>query len=469
MDTHGKLVEKLRWRIAHLLALRQSLRSLTVCGFLLGIIILIVRVVFVVPRTILLWTLVSPLPVVLLAIALAIRKMPSQEALCALLDRQNQCGGLLMASEQVDLGSWQDRIPPLNSPVLRWRGARSLLLFAAAVAFILVSFGVPQRYVDITLARPLDISREMEEIQQQIETLQEEEVVSEQRAQQLEQELDQLRDTSSGYDPVKTWEALDHIQQSLNKEADQAAASCLRQTEGLTRAETLAQGLCDNAAELNADLLSEAMSELSATIDSLASENESLANNLGSDCLNACQQNSLRTDQLEELLAALRSSKADASDSLKELCNAGLIDPKNLESCKNSGACNAEGLAAFLNENASSMGMGEALSAYCQGQGKCPGRGGINRGRGDAPMTWTDGSGEEGVAFKEQVLPAASLEALKESKLVGVRLGAHSTEDSSADAGTGTLNAAAVGGGEAFRHVILPRHKGVVRRYFERE
>ena len=465
MDTHGKLVESLRWRIAHLLALRQSLRFLTVCGFLLGIIILIVRVVFVVPRTVLLWTLVSPLPVVLLAIALAIRKTPSQEALCALLDRQNQCGGLLMAAEQVDLGSWQDRIPPLNSPALRWRGARSLLLFAAAVAFILVSFGVPQRYVDITLARPLDISKEMEEIQQQIETLQEEEVVSEQRAQQLEQELDQLRDTSSGYDPVKTWEALDHIQQSLNKEAEQAATSCLSQTEGLTRAETLAQGLSDNAAELNADLLSEAMSELSATIDSLASENESLANKLGSDCLTACRQNSLRADQLEELLAALRSSKADISDSLKELCNAGLIDPKNLESCKKSGACNAEGLAAFLKENASSMGMCEAVSAYCQN----PGKGGITRGRGDAPMTWTDGSGEEGVAFKEQVLPAASLEALKQSKLVGVRLGAHSTEDSSADAGTGTLNAAAVGGGEAFRHVILPRHKGVVRRYFERE
>jgi hypothetical protein len=465
MIVNGNLVEKLRLKIAFLLSLRHLVRFLTLWGFLLGVIILILRVSLAVPRPILLWALLSLLPSAIWAVVLALRETPSRKVLCALLDEQNRCGGLLMAADEVNLGSWQNRIPPINTPVLKWHNSSSLGLFAAAVAFVIISFLVPQRYVNITTARHMNIGEDIEKLQQQITVLEEENIIAEETAQQLEQKLDQLREAASGRDPVKTWEALDHLQQSMKKQADEATTSALRQTENLARAETLGQGLVNDGAELDANLLSEAMSELTAMVQSLSSENDLLKNALSSDCLKACQQSNLSAEQLKELLQALKSSKADISNCLKRLCDAELIDVGTLKLCEKLGRCNSEGLIAFLNENASCMGMCDALSAHCQ----CPGKGGITRGRADAPMTWTDGSTEQDAAFKEQVLPPASLEALKESLMVGVSADAPLVEESSETSGAGVLESAAAGSGEAFTHTILPRHKGAVRRYFDRD
>ena len=84
-------------------------------------------------------------------------------------------------------------------------------------------------------------------------------------------------------------------------------------------------------------------------------------------------------------------------------------------------------------------------------------------------MTWSDGSNEEDTTFKAQVLPPASLAALKESMMIGVSIGAPSIEENPASSATDALNSATAGSGEAFSHTVLPRHKGVVERYFERE
>jgi len=438
MDVHGNLVKMLRLKIALLVTLRHSVRFLTVWGFLLGVTILVLRVILTIPRPLFLWTLLSFLPSVMWAIFLAVREMPSKEVLCALLDEQNQCGGLLMATEEVNLGSWHKQLPPVSKPALKWHGGRSLSLLAAAAIFVAISFLVPQRYVNISSARPLNISEDVEQLKQQINTLEEGNIISEETAQEFDQKLERLQDTASGYDPVKTWEALDHLQQSLKKHANQFTASALSQTESLANAETLAQGLSEDGVELDVNLFSEAMLELSAMIQSCLAENKSLKKALGSDCLKACGQGTLNPQQLKELLQALKENKVNFSRCLGRLCDAGLIDLKTLKLCEKLGTCNSKGLIAFLNENADRMGMCDAVSLYCQ----YPGRGGVSRGRCDAPMTWTDGSTEEGATFKEQVLPPASLAALKESLMLGVSVDAPSVEKSSTSSSTGVLDSA---------------------------
>jgi hypothetical protein len=94
------------------------------------------------------------------------------------------------------------------------------------------------------------------------------------------------------------------------------------------------------------------------------------------------------------------------------------------------------------------------------------GRGGVDRGRGDAPMTWTDRSSERGAKFKEQVLPS-SLSGLKDSELVGRSTGAPGIEKNGPQQ-AGALKGAAAGGGSAFTQTVLPRHRGAVNRYFQR-
>jgi hypothetical protein len=464
MDINDGLIRQLRLKIAFLLVLRYELFSLTIFGFLLGLVALVVRVTFAVPRQALLWGLLGLLPCGIWAVIRAIRETPSHKALCALFDERNQCGGLLMAAEEVNLGAWKRQLPPLSSPKLKWHGSRSLTLFTSAAIFVVISFIVPQRYVNMASARPLNISEDVEKLEEQVDTLEEESVISEEEAQELEEKLKQLRDTSSAYDPVKTWEALDHLQQNLQKKADQFAASSLSQTEDLAETQTLAQGLFEDSADLDPDLLSEAMSELATMLQSNALKDELLKNGLNAESLKACEQGNLSSEQLNELLKALKANKGKISSQLAKLYKVRLVDLETLKLCKKLGTCNSKGLIAFLNENADSMGMCNALSLYCQ-----PCRGGINRGRGDAPMTWTDGSNEEDTIFKEQVLPPASLAALKDSMLIGVSIGAPTVEENPESSTTDALNSATVGSGEAFSHTVLPRHKGVVERYFERE
>ncbi len=97
-----------------------------------------------------------------------------------------------------------------------------------------------------------------------------------------------------------------------------------------------------------------------------------------------------------------------------------------------------------------------------------PGEAGINRGRGDAELTFGDESDETGVKFTERSLPAASLEAMKESKLVAVTAGAPEVDADAGPSEGGALTGAAGGGGGAYTRTVLPRHRSAVRRYFER-
>ena len=60
------------------------------------------------------------------------------------------------------------------------------------------------------------------------------------------------------------------------------------------------------------------------------------------------------------------------------------------------------------------------------------------------------------------------MSALKDSSLVGISLGAPQVEEGAAYGGDGGLGEVSASGGQAKTHKILPRHRGTVKRYFER-
>jgi hypothetical protein len=360
------LVQRLRFKIAFLLVVRNLLNFLTVLAFVFGFVIVVVRVLISIPRLDLLWGLLCILPIVIFAILKGIRETPSRVEICALFDAKNNCGGLLMAAEELNLGAWHQKLGSVNQPDLKWHGGRSSSLFVLAIIFVLISFLVPQRYVNISSARTLDINEDVEELQLQIETLEEENIISEQVSDEFVQQLERLETSSSVYEPAKTWEALDHLEQSLEKTAQEFASSILRETEAVTQTQTLAEGLYKDGAALNENLLLEAMSELSAMLQSHSENNEMLKNALSSELTNAYQAGTLSPEQLEQLLKALKENKVELSKCLGRLCKSGLIDQKLLSLCEKLGACDSSSLIAFLNENAGKMGCNSALTMYCQ-------------------------------------------------------------------------------------------------------
>jgi hypothetical protein len=462
---HDQSIRRFIRRLALLLAFRQSLAFVTIWCFLWGAVALVLRAASTTTRGQLLWGAVGIAVAVIAAAIVSRKRLPSRDSVRAMLDNRNDCGGLLMAAAAAELGVW--RTPEITLPRLRWRKARAFGLLAASSAFVLISLLAPVRFAATGAARPMDVSREVENLSARIEALKEAQVIEEAKAEALEQKLDQLGREASGEDPAKTWEALDHLNDAVEKAAKEAAETANARQERLARAEALAEGLMAGADQLDSKTMTEAMRTLGEMTREAIKENESLAGDLSPETLEAIKSGSLKAEHLKDVSKALSQSKSALNQKLSKLGQSGQsgqsgrINPNSLKGGAQANRRDNSGLARFLKENAEKMSVDEATLQWCEGKG------GVDRGRGDAAMTWTDGSNEKDARFKEKVLPPSSVAGLNDSQLVGLSASAP-TVDTSGVAAHGALNSAASGGGSAYTQTILPRHRGAVKRYFDR-
>ena len=457
MNTDNKTIRKFRIKLAALLILKNLLALATVWGLLWGTVVIVLRATIGMPPLALLAGAIGLIVVIGCAAAIALRQLPTRTALRASLDKHSGAGGLMMAAESVELGNWRRHMPLIRLPRLHWRGGGAWARFAGAVLFVCISFLIPQRFVEISKAQPLDIREEVKQLADGIDVLKEEEIIELVEAETLEEKLDQLQAEASGDDPVKTWESLDHLADTLSQESADAAQEALSETERLTEAETLSEGLINEGSEMAAALLAESMAALSGLVQEAAQENASLAAQLPDLKDDA---NSLTLEQLKAISEALRLTKGDIYDQLVKLHEVNLIDLETLKACEKLGECNSDGLAAFLAKNADSMSVVQCIGGWCRGD--------IRRGRGDARMTWTESTTEEGAKFKAEALPLSDIASLEDSEIVGLSIGAPSVNTSSDPSQSGGLSGATAGGGSSFTQTVLPRHKGAVKRYFER-
>lgn len=463
---HEDAIRGFTRRLTVLLTLKHWLLIVTAWCFAWGLTALVLRAVAGTARRPLLGGAVGMVLALGVALVLARRRLPARAAVSALLDRQNECDGLLMTTEEMDVGAWQARLPQINLPRLRWRGARVWGLWLAALVFVALSLLVPVRWAALEAGRALDVSREAEQLAAQIEELKEAQVVAETKAETLTGQLAQLRQEAAGEDPAKTWEALDHLADAVAQAAQEAASATAAKQEQLTKAEALTEGLLAGGEQLDARTITEAMQTLATMMQSAMRENEALAGNLAPETQAALKSGAVKPEHLKEMAQALGQSKAALNQKLAKLNQAGrnrngTINPDALKGGAQANKRDNAGLAQFLKENAPKMSVEDAVEAWCEGKG------GVERGRGDAAMTWTDGSNEKDAKFKEKILPPAAVAGLNDSQLVGLSARAPQVNAQSV-AAHGALNSAAAGGGSAYTQPLLPRHKGAVKRYFER-
>ena len=206
-------IDKLRRKTALLLFLKRAALLAAVWGLLWGTAVILLRAAFGQPRPSLWWGIAGLAAAVLVAGYWARRQLPSKSAFRAAIDRRSKMGGLLMAEESVNLGAWANQMPQAQPTKLQWRSGKASLRLLGAALFVLASLIIPQRYVDATRARPLDISAETDQLSKGIDALKEEKIEIE-KVEELEDELDRLEEEATGEDPAKTWEALDHVEKS---------------------------------------------------------------------------------------------------------------------------------------------------------------------------------------------------------------------------------------------------------------
>jgi hypothetical protein len=346
MHDHEQALRRLQRRLAVAIACKYAVGVITWWIFLWGTAVLVLRAEAGTPRSILLWG-AAGLPVAItIGVGLALRRLPSTAALRALVDQRGRCGGLVMAGHEVELAQWHREVPAVAETPVRWAGRRAWALLAMAVVFVAIAFWVPERFAGATTSTPLEIGDKVKKLAKQIQVLKEETILDVERAESLQQKLEQVRDDAKAKEPAKTLEALDHLRDVTKNTAKASAESSMRKTEELAKAETLAEGLRAAAPELDAKLLAEGMKELSSLMEKVAKENGGL--DKFTENLKTVKLANLTPEQLKELAEALRGAKDKLADQLARLHEAGLIDLETLKQCENCGKCQAEALAELL-------------------------------------------------------------------------------------------------------------------------
>ena len=415
-------VRVLRRRVATALALRALFVAAGSWFLLWGIGALIARVLGAPTDVVLAAGLAGTAIVAVLAAGRGIRSAPGDRALLAYLDARQHCGGLAAASSDVDLGDWS--LPQVQVPRIRWKARKKLLYLAGCAAFVIGATVVP---LAISASHhKLQIGDDAKRIEDKIELLQEEKIIAPERAEALKQTVEELKTNAEGDDPAKAWETLDAVDDAVTKAAGSAAEDAMRKGETLSQIEamTAANELADEAARM-------------------AAENAALMPALPPG-----------TKDIGKIGAAARQSKADLRNRLSKLASKGLIDPKSLRKFDNPG--NSD-LARYLREHRD----GSESGTMARG-----GRGGIDRGRGDAPLFFGEETKEADEKFKEHALPPATAGSLDDSQLVG--LSASTPQQMQMRASAGGALTATGGAGSAYTTTVLPRHRGTVGRFFER-
>jgi hypothetical protein len=458
MKSHSAALHEFARKLSLLLMFRGALRWATAWFFVWGVVVLAARFAHLLNVQTLLLGLIGAVPLAIVAAAREYRKRVAFPSVRAAYDGLNQCGGVIMAEETAEMADWQNALPNASVPKLRWRGGRPLGMFGLSAIFVAVTLLLPERITSLAAAKPLEIGKLVGELHAELETLKQEKILESNKADEMQKQLDKLREQSSALDPNKTWEALDHIRQSNSDLARQASEEAIAKTTQLTEAQTLASALqMAMDAGLDSQTATRAAQDLASMLKSAKLEQGLLNGEIPPELLS--QLSSLSKEDLEKLAGAIQFNKSGLSKTVAKLANLKLIDAKSLSQCKNAGQCpNPQALAAYLCENTNCNSFAAAAGAY--------GRGGIDRGRGDAPMTWKDESSEQGAKFKEEALPAS--DRFNDSQFVGISKTAPQLSGDDVATEHGALASASASGGGAHSQVVLPRHKQAVRNFFKR-
>jgi len=369
------------------------------------------------------------------------RFVPAASALVALESRLHLHNALSAA--EAGRGPW----PPMSAAPpddgfrwsWRWIGGPAV----AAVAFWLGAFLLPVPRDLAAAAPPLTPPLAWPEMNDWLEKLEEEAVLDPAQIEQLREKLDELQAR-----PEKEWysheslEATDSLRQSLDRSIQQMGADL----------DTAERSL--NALENFSDqLTAEAKDQMAA--DFLAA-------------LGGLRANEIKLDpELMKKLAALdpKNLKSLSQSQIKELREAM---KKNASACK---ACRNPGDGpGFLGDGKrpDDEEMQELMKLLVE-QGKCigmPGKGGVDRGPGAAPLFLSDTESKLGTNKQESVT-SDDLSRAAPADLIGLGQQEHELDTSPVGARAGGAADAGQGGERVWKDDLTPAERAVLKRYFK--
>ncbi len=462
-SAHPQALLTFAHKLNRLLLLRVTVQMMTLWFFVWGVCVLALKISGM-PRTE--WLapgLFGFVPLTILAGLRERRRQPAFEKIRANYDRLNACGGVIMSQESADMGAWLTHLPAATVPRFRWHSGRAMMLLCVSALFAATALLLPQRLTRLLGHHPLEIGQIVGQLRAEVQTLDQEKILPDQKADDVLKQLSQLQKDASGFDPNKTWEALDHIKQSNSDLAKQAAEEASQKTEALTEAETLAKAMeqaADNGMEQST--ASQAAQDLASLLSAAKLEQGILNGQIPPELLQ--NLSGLDKAQMESLVKALELNKTALSMTMSNLANLKMIDPAALAKAQNAGHIpNYAALADYLSQCKGNCNSDILFSWLHHKRG----RGGPGGGGPEAPMDWDNNTSEDNLKFQAHTLPPSP--HLSDAQMVGISKAAPQLADADVSAQHGALDNAAAGGGSAHAQVILPEHRQAVQNFFKRD
>ncbi|MEX2673279.1 MAG: hypothetical protein WD294_14340 [Phycisphaeraceae bacterium] len=471
MGTPDSLIRTVRRQLRWTLTLRQALQLITLYLFAWGVVVVALRALGLVERQWLGWGALGIAVAAIVAVVRGRLRVPSEQGIRALCDRQQRSGGLVMSEGEIDLGGWlsRRRLAPLR---IQWRSGRQWGLLAAALAFVMLAFVVPDPAV---VAQRDDgrvqLADNIQTLEDRLDLLDEEQAIEAEQAEDFRETLKDLDDTARE-DAMRAWEMLDHLENQLSQAAEEAAEKTVTDTGDLAELGALAEALADDQMsdlpQLDANAASEALSELADRLGELDPElAEALAEAMAK---SGAEGSKLDAETLGKMAEALANGEARAMDAemleklselagecenmgqggsgkIQRLVEGRLIDPEWAALCEEAGESDGAAMLAAMLGTGGGQGIGNASAPATLAE---------------APIRTDD------AAFEPVALSPAAIDR-EGSTLIGLSSTAPEVDLPEQRSSATALDGAASGGGGAASQVILPRHRGAVQRYFDRE
>ena len=387
------------------------------------------------------WLWLAPVLSLVLALILCRRRAYSETDVVAIADWLTGGHGLLVTLHEQHDPRWADapaveRAAQLVLPRLNpWR---RLAIIVPALAFLIVALALPQRVAPAG-ATPLgtqiadDLSTTLAELQQR-------ELVTPEEEQQLEEAIERLRNAADKRVDAGSWEAADALREQVVASLAQKQDAVKWAQESLQRYDVAIKSGGGDAGKAAAEA-----QELTQALEKLSQSG--LLSNAPEDLKQMLKGGKFPTDAAtrEKLMNALQQYLGETNGKFGKLAGLGKefgrFDPSEfpLESGEGPGP---------------------------DGDGR-PGRGGINRGRGDAELTWGDESKRHD-RFKTTPLPPGAPRSPDDwAPLVEMRGAPKESAVISSRAAAQQYDATA--GQAAWRRTLAPRHQSAVKRYFAKQ
>ncbi len=499
-DNIENAVLALKWRYGRMAAFLATLWFMTAWNFAAGLVFLLARQTGIVAVDFAGFALIG-IPISILAAILVVRRhIVGSQGWLAAVDSHNRSGGIMLAAKETGDCSWSNRLPEaISLPVLQVSITRPLFSLFISLAFLLLCIRLPIVLDRVLTDQKLDLKESEQQIEEQIKIMAEEGFLRPDETKELQHSLERIAEGSDPNDPASTFEALDQLQDRLKKQAAAGARQMESQMENMRQLQSLADKLGENpeAGALSQSIAREISGALSK--NSTGKAPDSLGRALEKTAAGGAEAGDAAGQASKELQEYLKKQAEIAAARAERLAKAKLIDQKTFQELLKAGKIRPADKTDLDPNSTSELVKVKVPSGSCQsnssqqGEGTQSGSGsgvpgekkGVGletgsetgtgasgepgRGGGTSPIEFNRRSSEHNLKFIDQNLPPPAESALEQSVAIGMSISAPPQNDTG-DAGNSAASSwQKPADSSAESGIILPKHRGAVRKYFDHE